>query len=89
MTVLHIILSMAHRASLYPLDPDDLGFHVVIWDTKREVCQRTLSANVSIDLAIAAYESALTYYRQHNERILLKIGARVIRDSAKKSAVKE
>lgn len=75
-------------ASLYPLDPEDLGFHVVIWDTKKDVPQRTLSANVSIDLAIAAYNSALIYYRHHGERILLKIGARVIRDSAKLSGVK-
>jgi hypothetical protein len=74
--------------SLYPLDPEDLGFHVVVWDTARERCARTLSANVSIDLAIAAYNSALIYYRHHGERILLKIGARVIRDSAKLSQVK-
>lgn len=68
--------------TIYTLDADDLGFHVVEWDTKRDKLVRTHSANVSINLAIAAYDQVLQDYAGYDRRFVLKLGARVIRDSA-------
>lgn len=69
--------------TIYALDDEDLGFHVAEWDTKRDKLVRTHSENVSINLAIAAYDQVLKDYAGYDRRFLLKLGARVIRDSAK------
>jgi hypothetical protein len=66
--------------TMYELDEDDLSFHVVEWDRGRERLVRTLSASVSINLAIAAYDQVLKDYEGHDRLFLLKQGARVIRE---------
>lgn len=70
--------------TMYKLDEDDLGFHVVVWDVKRDRLERTLAASVSAGVAGAAYDQAVIDYGQDGQQqILLKHGARVMRDSTR------
>lgn len=70
-------------AAMYELDADDLGYQVVLWDDAKEKVQRTLAAAVGVTIARAAYDEAIVQYGGPHHHIILKIGSRVICDSAR------
>jgi hypothetical protein len=70
---------------LFPLDDADLHYRVVVWDSMRNVPERTLAAAVGISIAISAYDEAIKQYPPPWRRVILRQGIRVIRDSAPES----
>jgi hypothetical protein len=64
----------------YKLDEDDLGYQVVLWNSQRDIPDRTLAAAVGVSIGLAAFYEAVVQYPAPR-RIILKIGARVIRDT--------
>jgi hypothetical protein len=72
---------MRTMATFFKLDGDDLAFQVTLWNDAKDIPERVLAAAVGISIACAAYEETLVHYRPDRHRVILRQGARVIRDS--------